>query len=267
MALAVTARRRGRDPVSRHGKRLPRDRRRTARSTRAPTARTRIEQLEARWSRFRPDSELCRLNAAAGRPVLVSRRHARGGRRGSRGVARDRRSVRPDRPPCARRGSDTTATSRPWPRPAGPHEPAPAEVPAPGCDGIEIDRVVGAITLPTGTAIDLGGIGKGLAADLVVDELMNAGADGACVNAGGDLRVAGRRADRRRLGRRRRAPPRRPPRTGRQARSRPARRSSGAGCAAAPPITTSSTPGRGCPPAAASPPSRWSRGPPPRPRC
>jgi thiamine biosynthesis lipoprotein len=35
-------------------------------------AQARIEGLEARWSRFRPDSELLRLHAHPGRPVVVS---------------------------------------------------------------------------------------------------------------------------------------------------------------------------------------------------
>ena len=62
-------------------------------------------------------------------------------------------------------------------------------VPSPGCADI---RIAGReITLPAGTSIDPGGIGKGLAADLVVDLVMAAGATGACVNVGGDLRVAG----------------------------------------------------------------------------
>ncbi|MGH2718976.1 MAG: FAD:protein FMN transferase, partial [Actinomycetota bacterium] len=43
-----------------------------------------------------------------------------------------------------------------------------------------------------GVGFDPGGIGKGLAADMVVEELLAAGATGACVNVGGDLRVAGR---------------------------------------------------------------------------
>ena len=47
------------------------------------------------------------------------------------------------------------------------------------------------VTLPAGTGFDAGGIGKGLAADLVVCELRAAGAAGACVNLGGDLRVSG----------------------------------------------------------------------------
>jgi thiamine biosynthesis lipoprotein len=32
----------------------------------------RLAELEARWSRFRPDSEISTLNRAAGRPVAVS---------------------------------------------------------------------------------------------------------------------------------------------------------------------------------------------------
>ena len=32
----------------------------------------RIEQLESRWSRFRPDSEVTMLNNSAGHPVVVS---------------------------------------------------------------------------------------------------------------------------------------------------------------------------------------------------
>jgi len=40
-------------------------------------ARRRIDDLERRWSRFLPDSEVSRLNAGAGRPVLVSPETAR----------------------------------------------------------------------------------------------------------------------------------------------------------------------------------------------
>ena len=63
---------------------------------------------------------------------------------------------------------------------------------APGCGGIVIDDVVGAVTLPPGVRLDPGGIGKGLAADLVAEELMARGAAGAMVNLGGDLRAVGR---------------------------------------------------------------------------
>jgi thiamine biosynthesis lipoprotein len=45
--------------------------------------------------------------------------------------------------------------------------------------------------LPAGVGLDLGGIGKGLAADLIVDRTLAAGADGISVNLGGDLRAEG----------------------------------------------------------------------------
>ena len=58
-----------------------------------------------------------------------------------------------------------------------------------GCSDIEIDG--NAIRLPAHTGFDPGGIGKGLAADMVATEMIDAGADGVCVNLGGDLRVIG----------------------------------------------------------------------------
>jgi len=149
----------------------------------------RLEQLEARWSRFRPDSELCRLNAAAGRPVVVAEitfellRHAvvswerTGGACDptiapavvAAGYDRDFRSVTPDGPALA----------------------LPDVGPAPGCGGIVLDPIVGSVTLPLGVTLDLGGVAKGFAADVVADELTAAGAIGVCVNLGGDLRVMG----------------------------------------------------------------------------
>jgi FAD:protein FMN transferase len=47
------------------------------------------------------------------------------------------------------------------------------------------------VTLPRGMAIDAGGIGKGLAADLVVSELLSLGVGGALVSVGGDLFAGG----------------------------------------------------------------------------
>ena len=43
---------------------------------------------------------------------------------------------------------------------------------------------------PRGMCLDAGGIGKGLAADLVVDVLMERGALGASVSIGGDVALA-----------------------------------------------------------------------------
>ena len=59
------------------------------------------------------------------------------------------------------------------------------------CHAIEVDRRAGSVRLPAGGGFDPGGIGKGLAADLVSHDLVSEGASGGCVNIGGDLRVWG----------------------------------------------------------------------------
>jgi len=47
------------------------------------------------------------------------------------------------------------------------------------------------VVAPAGTCLDPGGIGKGLAADLVARRLLEAGARGASVSIGGDVSVRG----------------------------------------------------------------------------
>ena len=55
-----------------------------------------------------------------------------------------------------------------------------------------LDRRRRLVRLPSGYAFDSGGIGKGLAADLVTQTLQEQGAVAVLVNLGGDLRVRGR---------------------------------------------------------------------------
>jgi thiamine biosynthesis lipoprotein len=66
-------------------------------------------------------------------------------------------------------------------------------VPTPA--GIAIDVDGARLRVPPGVRIDLGGIGKGLAADLVAEALVAAGAAGALVDVGGDLRATGASPD------------------------------------------------------------------------
>ncbi len=58
-----------------------------------------------------------------------------------------------------------------------------------GCQDVLIFG--GSVRLPVGTGFDSGGIGKGLAADIACQEAIEAGADGVCVNIGGDLCARG----------------------------------------------------------------------------
>ena len=62
--------------------------------------------------------------------------------------------------------------------------------PVPGCGAVELDPLVRAVRLPPGVTLDLGGIGKGYAADEVSAALVAAavpGVRGVLVNLGGDL--------------------------------------------------------------------------------
>jgi thiamine biosynthesis lipoprotein len=151
-------------------------------------AGARLAELEARWSRFRPDSEVSTLNRAGGRPVALSPEtftlvalavvgwRATGGRFDPT-VLDALEAAGYDR--SLEQVHDLHGATASSPRPA------------PGLRGIVLDAVAGTVALPAGTRFDPGGIGKGYAADLLCAELRASGATGACVNIGGDLRVSG----------------------------------------------------------------------------
>jgi thiamine biosynthesis lipoprotein len=155
-------------------------------------AAARLASLEATWSRFRPDSELSRLNAAAGRPVVVSELTYAVIARAVDAWERSGGAFDPTvLPALAASGYDRDYATM-------DHEARIAEAQAgsghplpPGAGVVELDPIVRAVRLPGGVALDLGGIAKGVAADLVVAEMRASGAEGACVNIGGDLRVSG----------------------------------------------------------------------------
>ncbi len=151
-------------------------------------AQQRVDELERRWSRFIADSEISRLNAATGRPLAVSddtrllvERAVEAWRLTGGGFD-----------PTVLRAVEAAGYTESFEL-LGDRLPVSVGLPAPvgrvGCTDIEI--VGDTVRLPDGIGFDPGGIGKGLAADLVVEELLEAGADGVCVNLGGDLRVAG----------------------------------------------------------------------------
>ena len=56
---------------------------------------------------------------------------------------------------------------------------------------VRIDAEHGVVQLPVGTALDPGGIGKGLAADLIGQEMLRAGATGTLIEVGGDVMATG----------------------------------------------------------------------------
>ena len=74
--------------------------------------------------------------------------------------------------------------------------PVSAFAPDPGANWHDIELLEDAVILRKPLWLDLGGIAKGYAVDRAIDILIGAGAQQACVNAGGDLRLAGARAER-----------------------------------------------------------------------
>jgi thiamine biosynthesis lipoprotein len=150
--------------------------------------RERIAELERRWSRFLPDSEISRLNAAAGTAVMVSDDTVALVSRAIEGWRFTGGSYDPTvLGAMLRAGYDRTFDDVA----AGAVSVANDLFLA--CTDIVIEG--DAVTMPAGSGFDPGGVGKGLAADLVAVELREAGADGVCVNMGGDVRVSGESPD------------------------------------------------------------------------
>ncbi len=150
-------------------------------------ARDRILELERRWTRFAP-SEVTSLNDHPGEPVDVSWETLRLVEASvTAWQTTDGRFDPSILPSLVASGYERSLDEidRDDARAAGPTAPSP------GLGGVFVWPELGRVMLPAGVAIDPGGIGKGLAADLVVDELLAAGAAGVLVNLGGDMRVGG----------------------------------------------------------------------------
>lgn len=154
-------------------------------------AEARLRRLESRWSRFLESSELSRLNKLSGTPVVLS---AETYDLVSRAVDAWRLTGGLF-DPTIHDALVTAGYDRTFRAVESSDVAAPEPVPAPGCGDIQLLPAIRAVTLPPGVHLDLGGIGKGHAADLVVRELMAWGAAGACVNLGGDIRVMGEGPD------------------------------------------------------------------------
>lgn len=150
-----------------------------------------IEVIEAACSRFRPDSDLSRVNEAAGTPVVVgpcfldalsvaldaARRTdgvvdpTIGGALRALGYDRDFASLDREGPPVVY----LTRIA--------------------GWRSVEVDARQGTVLVPPGTRLDLGATAKALAADRAAEAASTAVGCGVLVSIGGDIAVAGRAPD------------------------------------------------------------------------
>lgn len=146
--------------------------------------RNRVEELDQRWSRFRADSELSQLNDHAGTPFEVSPETLLLIGRGIDGWHLSGGAFDPTiLGALVRAGYDRSYEA------LADGSPRPTSLLELGCEGIRLGEST--VLVPPNTGFDSGGIGKGVAADVVAEEAMEAGADGVCVNLGGDVRLAG----------------------------------------------------------------------------
>lgn len=154
-----------------------------------PLVKALFDDWDRRFSRFRADSELSRVNASAGRPVRVSpefvtvTRAAISAASATDGLFDPTLGAR-----MIALGYDRTFIE------------IPADVVAPGFTApwiagawrsIQVDPVARTVRIPIGASLDFGGIAKGMAVDAALDLLVDRGIRPVAVDAGGDLAVRG----------------------------------------------------------------------------
>ena len=144
-----------------------------------------LEKLNGLWSRFRDDSELSHLNNSPGHAKSVSPETLRMLTEMAWGYSHTKGAYDPTVLPALLAEGYTSSLVTPGLK---THIPA-TSLPKGNLSAIKIRESF--VSLPKGTTIDSGGVGKGLAADMAVELAMEAGALGALIEVGGDLRVEG----------------------------------------------------------------------------
>lgn len=164
-------------------------------ATAAERARRFIVEFERALSRFRPESELCALNEDQRRVVPASGLLRAAVKAGLWAARRSGGLVDPtlvaEIEAAGYRDSRAGASAAPL---GAALEQAPLRRPArPSPESrwsqIRVDDTAGTISRPPGVAFDSGGVGKGLAADLVAGQLRRHSRF--LVDCGGDIRIGG----------------------------------------------------------------------------
>jgi FAD:protein FMN transferase len=147
-----------------------------------------LSAVDAACSRFRSDSELCRVNRARGRPVQVSPLFADALAVALTAAALTDGDVDPSCGQCLvslgydrdfAQARQQTGPLRQPPKPAG------------GWRRVSLDLGKLEVRVPAGVLLDLGATAKALAADRAAAVIHTAVGGGILVNLGGDIRVAG----------------------------------------------------------------------------
>jgi FAD:protein FMN transferase len=151
----------------------------------------RLADVDLAASRFRPDSELSRLNAAAGQPVDISATFAEL----LAAAIRAARLTGGDVDPTCARALTGLGYDRDFAevRAAGDAPPrlTGAVGPVPGWRNIQLDRKRRQVRSANGAQVDLGATAKAWAADRCAEEIASRLDCGVLISLGGDVSVAG----------------------------------------------------------------------------
>jgi thiamine biosynthesis lipoprotein len=155
-----------------------------------------VEEFDRACSRFRPDSELSALNAAAGQSVRVSRLLIDSVEAALRAATLTGGDVDPsvgetlialgyDRDFAAIVAEGRSATQ------GREATTSPRIAKVPGWRAIRVDRDAGTISMPRGVTLDLGATAKALAADRAAARASREARCGVLLSLGGDIALAG----------------------------------------------------------------------------
>jgi thiamine biosynthesis lipoprotein len=145
-----------------------------------------LAAIDAACSRFRADSELTAINAAAGRPVRVSPVLMEALTVALRAAIIT--SGRVD--PTVGRALELVGYDRDFARVRDSRVRRIRVAPVAGWRVVELDRDAGTVRVPAGVRLDLGATAKALAADRAAERAASH-APGVLVNLGGDIATAG----------------------------------------------------------------------------
>ncbi|MGE3797493.1 MAG: FAD:protein FMN transferase [Thermomicrobiales bacterium] len=156
-------------------------------------AREAAEQWESMFSRFRPDSELSRLNGANGAATAVSSQFLAVVDLVVAGVRESDGRFNPAILPALERAGYDRSFETIGGSAEQERSPRPLPIDAGWVDEVVMDRSTSRISIPAGIRLDFGGIAKGAYVDAVTARLQQW--PGGYVDAGGDLRVWGAAPD------------------------------------------------------------------------
>ena len=146
-----------------------------------------LERIDQACSRFRDDSDLSRINAAAGERVRVSPLCIEAVTLSLRVAAATDGLV----DPTVGAAMVHIGYDRDFSLVAGAPGPETRRSPAPGWSSVEVDPDAHTVRVPEGARLDLGASAKALAADRAASDAAARTGSGVLVSLGGDIAVAG----------------------------------------------------------------------------